>query len=365
MDNDLSTEYISNAIDELYSTLGVKEDISSSIIYENIRAGKLKEAIKLIAKQSMLPVDININTISNNYKEQYGKNKFKSVKIAKVKNSGTEGITAQVEIPINLPFYGSPSLINFPINVKISGDCIIQPSSFALVMAHELSHILLYSLNHNKKKNEFYTDLTALMLGFKKIFRDGRKLINKEEKLDLLNQTTITSYITSYGYLNDEQFDFAMQKIGLLIKNNLKLKNELLNRIDKSKNILYKYFLTYSRIKYYHKYLSVNHKNIHKSDMKKFQVFFQPGYFDKYILFLKYYRKEIINVDNIYNNMPQYKENKFNSYIDKIDNIIKDLRKRLDFINNDTKLLKKYVNIIVIIKSYFIKIKKDIDDITL
>ena len=227
MDNEISNEYVEKAINELTKFFGIKEPVSSGNIFQKIRSGKVKEAIKLIARQLGLPVDINITNVPNDYKAQNNDNQFHSTHLAKVHQygSGGEGITAQVSIPGNLPFYGSSALNDYPINVKISDNCTKHPVVFAMIMAHELSHILLHSLNHPQKENEFYTDLTAIILGFQNIFQNGRKITETDVEHGFMSTTTKTQTVT-YGYLNDEQFNFARNKINTILENNRKRKRQ-------------------------------------------------------------------------------------------------------------------------------------------
>ena len=214
MENEINNKYIDNAINELYKFLGVKEPILNENILSIIRGGEIKNAIKYISYQLGLPIDINIINVPNNLRAQNKNNKFQSTNLVKSRRHGTngEGIIAQVELPSSMPIYGSKELNGYPINIKISDNSIEIPIVFALIMSHELSHVLLYSIRHSKKENEFYTDLTAIMQGFLNIFSIGRKMIETDVKQGILNITTRTQ-TTIYGYLNDSQFDFACKKI--------------------------------------------------------------------------------------------------------------------------------------------------------
>ncbi|GAG14361.1 unnamed protein product, partial [marine sediment metagenome] len=210
MENEISNEYIENAINELNKFFGVKEPVLSENIFSLTRGGKTKEAMKLIARQLGLPIDINITNVLNNYRAQNNSNQFHSTHLTKIHQhgSGSGGITAQVNIPGSLPFYGSSALNGYPINIKISDNCTEHPVVFAMVIAHELSHVLLYSLSHPKKENEFYTDLTAIILGFQNIFQNGRKITETDVEHGIMSTTT-RMQTTTYGYLNDNQFNFA------------------------------------------------------------------------------------------------------------------------------------------------------------
>lgn len=277
MENEISNEYIENAINELNSFFGVKEPILSENIFSSIRCGKIKEAMELIARQLGLPIDINITNVSNDYRSQNNDNQFHGTHLTKVHQhgSGSEGITAQVTIPGSLPFYGSSVLNGYPINVKISDNCTEHPVVFAMIMAHELSHVLLYSLNHSQKENEFYTDLTAIMQGFQNIFQNGRKITKTDVEHDVMTTTTITQ-TTTYGYLNDNQFNFARDKINSILQKNKERKKLLLDKLKKLTRVLSKYEKTLVNFKKFLDFLTKNtNKKITGEDGKKNDDIFQ------------------------------------------------------------------------------------------
>jgi len=232
MENEISNEYIENAVIELSGFFGIKEPIDGEKIFSLVKRGKVEDGIKLIARQLGLPININITDVPNDYRSQGGQNQFHSNYLVKTNKDGkgSEGITAQVNIPSNLPFYGTLALSGFPINVKISSNCVVYPEAFCIIMAHELSHILLYSLNHIKKENEFYTDLVAMLLGFQKIFRDGRKITETLGTENDFFGTTTKTQTTTYGYLSDTQFNFAINKINSLLKIDESIKEKLIDK---------------------------------------------------------------------------------------------------------------------------------------
>ena len=87
----------------------------------------------------------------------------------------------RILIPFNLPLYGSPKLANFPINIQLSEACTESPERFIAALAHELSHVVLYSTRFDEKENEIYTDLTAMILGFADFMKKGRKIIKTKQ----------------------------------------------------------------------------------------------------------------------------------------------------------------------------------------
>jgi hypothetical protein len=80
--------------------------------------------------------------------------------------------------------------------------------TFVSLMAHELCHVVLHSMRHKERQNEFYTDLTAMMLGFAEAMKSGRKTVSSTT-----SGRTVRTVTTTYGYLSDSNFDFAYEKI--------------------------------------------------------------------------------------------------------------------------------------------------------
>lgn len=357
MDNEISNEYIDKAINELAKFFGVKEPVLSENIFQNIRGGKVKEAMKLIARQLDLPIDINITNVPNDYRAQNSDNQFHSTHLVKVHRhrSGSEGITAQVFIPGSLPFYSSSALKDYPINVKISDNCTKHPVVFSMIIAHELSHILLYSLNHPQKENEFYTDLTAIILGFQNIFQNGRKITETGMQQGFIGTTTRT---TTYGYLNDEQFNFARSKINKILEINRKRKKLLSDAIKKlNKQLTTKYKKTLYKFKKFLDFLTKNTSNkISGADGKRMTEFFQPGYLEDLDTPLKDFKAKSENIQNFFNNLTHYTDDKVSiteNYIKELSLYFDKLDKKLSVLKKDIKMLAKYVSYKYRIKVFF------------
>jgi len=106
-----------------------------------------------------------------------------------------------------------------------------------MVMAHELSHILLHSIYHREKSNEIYTDLTAMLLGFGFVVRMGRKTTKVSitgDKYDYRISHKLTETAT-YGYLTDDNLIFAF--------------NYIYDEYEKQKNTQKKVLKTANKIK--------------------------------------------------------------------------------------------------------------------
>ena len=358
MENEISNEYIENAINKLEKFFGVKEEISSKRLFSLIRSGKVRESMKMIAQQLDLPIDVNIVNVPSDYRTRSDDNQFHSTHLARVsqRGSGSEGITAQVSIPGNLPFFGSTALNSYPINVKISKNCTEHPVVFSMIIAHELSHVLLHSLRHTEKDNEFYTDIVAMMLGFKTIFRNGRKITTTKEDHGLMS-TTIRTTTTTYGYLSDEQFNFAKNKINLIFRKNQGSKKLLLKEVKKFKKVLSKYNATFFGFSKFIEYLSKNHgKNISGDNGKKIMMFFQPGYIDDFEAFIKQNAQKINKVETFCKKLFHYTEQNLNqmmNYTRELESETKDLKNKLTSLRQDAGTLKIHINFAYRIKVFF------------
>jgi hypothetical protein len=201
MEDRLTKQEIVRAIDGLAAALGVKEGPALAEYQAMLGSGRVEGCVVAIAQQLGLPITVKLSYVGAG-----SEGTFQTAALGKTdsRGRGIEGITAQVSIPPRLPLYGSSALSGFPIDVRVSNMPARFPATFVTMMAHELSHILLYSLRHPQKEDEWFTDLTAMVLGFSGIMRDGRRVT--EESHD----RTVT---TTYGYFTDGEFAFALAQI--------------------------------------------------------------------------------------------------------------------------------------------------------
>jgi hypothetical protein len=281
----IDNEYIDEAVNNLVSLLGVRENIDYEQIIYLARWNKIKECVKEIAEKLGLPIEIDLTFVSeaSSGVRQNGRvivpdrnpdNQFESSSLVKTDENGdaSEGISAQVLIPPNLPFYGSNRLNGYHIKVKVSYNCTEYPKTFSAVIAHEMSHVLLTTLGSQYAHNEIYTDLTPLVLGFCSLVSQGRKTAKQTSQSDVFG-TTITTHTTNYGYLNDEQFEHACQKIKEILKENQMLKNklhDLINTFEKKHLLFLRRLQSINRvIGYYLTHKSMKFKNGNFTDIIK------------------------------------------------------------------------------------------------
>lgn len=355
----IDNQYISMAIDELIDSLGIKDYVPSEKLFSLVRDGKEKECIKTIAEYLGLPIKINISYVFEN-SGQFGKTfenngQFETMQLSKTDRlgRGTDFIAAQVQIPSSLPIYGTESFKNFPINISISRDCEKQPSAFVVLIAHELSHIVLGSIRHKERDNEFYVDLTAMILGFSKIILHGRRHYQSE-----YSGNQITERTTTYGYLSDDQFTFAYNKISGFLEDCLKPKEDFLNEFKKYKNECLSFAKKVSDFKKFINYLDQKNNQItfNKIDLDSIILFHQTTYFDGYEIEIAQNEKKIQELNTLSNTL-HYTKTKITLLEQKIKetkNLRKDLTEKRKLMDVDMRIVKKYVGIFYRLKTYFL-----------
>ncbi len=349
----ISNDYIEEAVKTLVDSVGIKDNVDDQKIISLIYQRKIKEGIKEIAKCLGLPIEINLSYVPKGYHPD-NTNTFHSTDLVKTnwKGRGSEGITAQVSIPEYLPMYGTSGLNNFPISVRVSENCVECPATFIAIMAHELSHIVLCSLWHKEKDNEIYTDITVMMLGFSNIIKNGRKVIETSSSVKhgfFSDTTTTTTETTTYGYLSDENFNFAFNKIGEILN---RYKQEKSKLIDKIKEFAKELRENKKTLDYFQKYLEYVDKNpnrkMSQEDGYKISTFHQVGYTDEFKQAIRQIEGELKQFNNFVQNVNYYNENFFNTikqYEEKIRVSGGDLNIKHEKLKVDVDILKKHVSL--------------------
>ena len=362
----IDNKYIDNAIDELVNLLGVKEEIPKEIIHRPFRTGNIKRCIENIANYLGLPIIVKLSYVPSKYVAQNSGNKFESAALAKTDSTGrgVQSITAQVSIPSCLPLYGSSELQNFPIAVKISDNCPEHPETFMGIMAHELSHILLHSLWHKEKDNEFYVDLTAMALGFSTVMKIGRKVVETKvgTKENIFSTETLTTTLTTtYGYLSDEQFNFAFSKIGKLLEQNAYPKKILLQKVAIYREQLTSYKKEFSKFKKLVEYVDRNRdKRIKREDAARIVQFHQLNYADELTEVVRGNERKLKEINGFCMGFVHYTHQKLSSLRrldDEMDTSISNLGRHLDLLSHDVSMLTKYAGFIYKIKLAWLSTK--------
>jgi len=183
------------ALNQLIRCVGVREEIPSNAFASFLRREDTQGCVQLIATKLGLPVRISLSYVSEDSKTR-GTERFRTTALVRTGSSGrgTEGVVAEVDIPQDLPMYGTQALKDYTVPVRISRNICKYPSTLVTLLAHELSHILLVSLFHPNKDSELHTDLVPIVSGFHGIVRRGRKRIRTTERNGV--ETTHTQRLT-------------------------------------------------------------------------------------------------------------------------------------------------------------------------
>ncbi len=351
----ISHKYLETAFNNLFSSVGTKEAVASEEIYLPLRQGKIKESVEKIANYFGLPINVNLLKVSESYSSNSSRgSKFTSSHLVKVNSKtgrGAESISAQVLIPSYIPLFGTPSLNSFSVDVKISKNIINYPETFSAIMAHELAHFFLSSMHHKEKENEIYTDITAMLLGFKDIVKDGRKMTKTTGTTFDLEGTTTHYQTTTYGYLSDNQFNFVFQKISRKLEQNRHAKRKIIKEIGLSRKKLNNLMRCFSQFKYFMKLIVKNsRKKISQEDGKKITLMHQPGYVEESEILIKKNKERIRTLEKC---LPKkhYSENWDLKKMKEIEDIISTINKERQKIKNDIKTLKKNIAFIPRVKA--------------
>ena len=254
MFNRLSNDEITNALDELITCLGVKEEMDSHDLVALLEKEDTEGCVQEIAARLGLSIRINLSYVPKDYRPG-NTNRFYTSALAQTDSNGRgiEGIFAQVSIPQHLPMFGMSGLQGYPIPVRVSKNCHAYPDTFVAIMAHELSHVLLASLWSTHKDSELHTDLVPIILGFRDVVRRGRKTIESTT-----NGDTITTQTTTYGYLTDSQFEFACNYVAGLLHRHSHEKKRLLKVVEQVQGKLNKATRSLASFREYFRYLDLH-----------------------------------------------------------------------------------------------------------
>src|SRR6266702_4793978 len=136
----VSNTEIANALDELIICLGVSKEKPTYNLFEFLQKRNTEGCVQEIASLLGLPIRISLSYVPKGYRPG-NSDGFRSSAMTRTDSTGRGigCITAQVSIPQHLPMFGTPSLQEFPIKVRVSESSHEYPDTFVAVMAHELS----------------------------------------------------------------------------------------------------------------------------------------------------------------------------------------------------------------------------------
>lgn len=324
-------------VDELGQGLGVRESISWTHLVERLRPDEFEKCIQLIARQLLLPISIKLVKTSE----------FSSTELSPTDSSGcgTQYITAQVGIPNDLPLWGSAALKGFPIIVRISPTCGDDYSAWITIVSHELAHVLLHSLRHPQADNEPFTDSTAMVLGFSEIMRKGRK--QKSARVVSVREDELPEQ--TLGYLSDEEFEWAYERIRQLREQHRDLKRCVLSDTRTARMLADtcgKMLFKFSR------YLAYIDRNppaaMKKQDATKVVAMHQAGYAEDIQQVVGAANAELAEALKSLDVLDHYSKQsltKLNDISTRVSGLRQKLEKGKQSLADDTRTLGKYVSI--------------------
>jgi hypothetical protein len=81
---------------------------------------------------------------------------------------------AWIEMPVNMPYYGTEGFKKLSLKMFLRRDFLEKRyDQVAITIAHELSHVVLDSIHHPLRKEEKAVDLTAMLLGFSRLYMNA------------------------------------------------------------------------------------------------------------------------------------------------------------------------------------------------
>jgi len=115
---------------------------------------------------------------------------------------GFESAPAWVLMPERMPYYGTPEFKKLTLEVFIRKSFLEQNSytKAAVAIAHELSHVVLDSIQHPLRREEKAVDIAAMLLGFSDLYR--RAAIEKRYFRGRIE-------ISGLGYLTEAELNEA------------------------------------------------------------------------------------------------------------------------------------------------------------
>jgi hypothetical protein len=344
---DLGNDYIAEAIDSLEATVGLKDRVSLGFLHDNNE----KKCVENISRHLGLPIEINLIYVPDTYSPLNTVNfHSKDVVLAESgKNRGGSGIVAQVSIPPSLPMYGSKALDGYRIDVRVNKGATKRPATFVTLMAHELSHVLLYALRHPEKENEIYTDLVPLMLGLDGIVGYGRKVSNT-----VTNGNVQTTTTTTYGYLTGQQYLSAVSLILRKRKAHAEARKKVSRNAKSTQRKVAALSGKLTRIEKTIRFLDKKQpRRVQPEDARRIVDFHRPGYAEDWNQLLNVVSADLERISGCLRDLNHYSRRSLQE-TEKMDATLQSYAEKLQSadtaITSDRQLLAKYAPLLLKIR---------------
>ena len=124
---------------------------------------------------------------------------------------------AWVNVPEEMPTYGSLAFKKLILDLCLRRSFLEQGTydQIAITIAHELSHIVLDSINHPLRGCEKAVDLTAMLLGFRRLYVSGCDRNQGNRQLDL-GYLSLREVILAHNILSKAQQESLASRISVL-----------------------------------------------------------------------------------------------------------------------------------------------------
>lgn len=163
---------IKDVIDDLIRSYELRENISEKeyqemlVLYNQKEFGKCVARIRRFFKLSM--VKFHIAYVDSNEASQWVSLSHKNdLKTMNPHLSHRAEAVMRVEIPENMPSYGTSAFSRLAIKLDINKNDLSRPFEvFILDVAHEMAHIVLHSTCNPWRHSEKATDMFVLLQGF-------------------------------------------------------------------------------------------------------------------------------------------------------------------------------------------------------
>ena len=152
---------------------------------------------------------------------------------------------------------------------------------------------------------------------------------------------------TTYGYLSDEQFYFAFNKINEILNRNINLKKMLLEKLTAYRKHLYSYKKELLKFNKFVEYLDENQrKRIRKEDADVIVSFHQVDYAERFTVVIRNNEGRLKEINDYRVGLAHYTQPRLNTlqkFSKEIDILMTDLKREFNLLNKNVSILEKYV----------------------
>jgi predicted SprT family Zn-dependent metalloprotease len=177
----LSKEKIRFYLDTLIERFNLSEPVSEKALTILFSTNLFGECVKEIKDKMRISCILNVLT----YEDHVFPDK---------------GAAASITTSDNIPIYGTKSFDNYRLTLNLTKSLRKNYHRFVYCVAHEMSHVVLYSTRQDLRYSEVATDLFVMVCGFENIMAQSR---TKESHL---------------GYLDHEHFIYAQKYLAKIRK---------------------------------------------------------------------------------------------------------------------------------------------------